>query len=202
MKSFLPLLLALSLAGCSAHAADSGDASGGAASAHVRLAGDVTMDRDVAVDMCAVAPPGDGLLSGYQMAAKTDDSIALLQVRIKDFSKDGSYGVADKTQEGQVAQMMATGSGGPLTLMVMSADSKVPVALMVKPQSKLDITISENGTKGDAEFTDLEAPNISEPTAAHGKIVSGSVTWSCAKVERLNSKMNDAVNGMFKSLIH
>jgi hypothetical protein len=42
-------------------------------------------------------------------------------------------------------------------------------------------------------------PNASAPP--HGKRVSGSVSWTCGTVDRINAKMNDAVNGMFKKLI-
>ncbi len=184
------------------------DAAPGTPSGHLRLTGDVVMERDFVVETCAVAPPGDGLLSGYKMNAQEQETIPLLNVAVKDFSKDGTYTPADKTEEGQVAQVMTSGTMGPLTLFVVGGDSRERLGFMMTPKSKLDITISDDGAKGDATFSDLE----SQPTMAdfhanasappHGKVVSGSATWTCAKVDHLNPKMNDAVNSMFKSLIH
>ncbi len=226
----LPLVLALAFAGCSAHAAQTAssdgtkaadstaaaagtdtasaaapDAPAGPLGGHLHLTGDVTLDRDFAVDQCVISPAGDGLLSGYVMGNKEDDALKMVRVTVKNYDKDGTYSPTDKTAEGQVAQAMTTGTMGPLTLMMVQPDSPVPLAFMLKPNSKLTIAISGDGAKGDAEFSDMWSPipgEIADPSnpKSGGKTVSGSLTWTC-KVERLNAKMNDAVNGMFKSII-
>ncbi len=221
-----PLVLALAFAGCAAHAstqtassdgtktadsttaaADTGAAAAppGPAGGHLHLTGDVTLDRDFAVDQCVISPAGDGLLSGYVMGNKEDDALKMVRVTVKNYDKDGTYSPTDKTAGGQVAQAMTNGTMGPLTLMMVQPDSPVPLAFMLKPNSKLTIAISGDGAKGDAEFSDMWSPipgEIADPSnpKSGGKTVSGSLTWTC-KVERIDPKMNNAVNGMFKSII-
>ena len=180
----------------------------GTGSGHLRLTGGLTLDRDFLVDGCQIAPPGAGLLSGYHMTAKDGDStITMLSVVLKNYDKDGPYSPADKSAEAQVGEAMSTGVMGPLSLIVAPPNSPMPVGLMLKPASKLVINISGNGAKGDAQFSDLESPiglaDIDPQSTAppHGKIVSGSVSWTCGKVDRLDAQMNDAVNGMFNKLV-
>jgi hypothetical protein len=189
-------------------AAASPDAEPGAASGHLRLTGDVAFDHDFAVDGCVIGPAGDGLLSGYHMTSKgSDPPIELLSVVVKDYAQDGSYSPGDKTAEGQVSSAMSSGVMGPLTVMIAQGEGKAPLAVMLAPESKLNIQISDNGAKGDAEFTDMETPvtmddvNPASSAKPHGKKVSGSLTWACGKVDRIDPKMNDAVNGTFKKLI-
>lgn len=183
---------------------DSDDKTG---TGHVSITGQYSLEKDFTVSGCQAAPPGDGLLSGYHMMAKDGDMpLALLSVALKTYDKDGPYEIASTTREAAVGQAMRSGTMGPLTLMVMR-DATSPLAFGQIPESKLTITVSDNGTKGRAEFTDLEStpsaadidPNSSGPP--HGKRVSGSVTWSCAKVDRIDAKMNTAVNGMFNKII-
>lgn len=180
----------------------------GTGSGHLRLTGDVTLDHDFIVDGCQIAPPGAGLLSGYHMTAKDGDStITLLSIVLKDYDKDGPYTPTGKSAEAQVGQAMSTGVMGPLTLMVAQPNSPMPLAVMLKPASKLVINISGNGAKGDARFSDMESPitfadiDPKSTSAPHGKIVAGSVSWTCGRVDHLNAQMNNAVNDMFNKVM-
>jgi hypothetical protein len=178
-----------------------------AGAGHLSLTGEYTLETDFIVENCNVAPAGDGLLSGYHMAAKSGGDIPLLSVALKDYSKDGPYEQAASSPEKAVGQAMTTGVMGPLTMMIMKEGGTMPLAFGQVAGSKLTITVSNEGAKGVAEFTDLQSqPNMAEfdPKSGampKGKRVSGSVTWACGSVGRINAKMNDAVNGMFKKLI-
>jgi len=216
------MCVTLAALGCAQHSGDSGsalqsaagsqdstgDAAVGSAIGHVHLTGAVTLDHDFTVDGCVIGPAGEGLLDGYHMTAKDGDKmIDILAVVVKNYAKDGSYSPTDKTPEGQVASAMTSGVMGPLTLMVSQGDNPTPLAVMLKPDSTMTIQISDNGSKGDAEFTDMGTPMTMadiDPTAKTpppAKKISGSVTWTCGKVEHIDPKMNDAVNGAFKKLI-
>lgn len=180
----------------------------GSGTGHLHLTGDVTMDHDFAVDMCQIAPPGAGLLSGYHMGAKDGDStIVNLGVVVKNYDKDGPYSPADKSEEAQVNQAMATGDMGLLSLMVVRPNSPMPLAVMLKPTSTLIVTISGHGTKGEVEFKDMESPpsfediDLKSGEKPHGKKVSGTVTWSCGHIDRLDPTMNKVVDGMFNGLM-
>jgi hypothetical protein len=217
----LALLAALSVAACtgrksSAEAAntsaerssgsdDSDDATG---TGHLHVTGDLTVDHDFVVDACQISPPGDGLLAGYHMNAKDGDStIDNLTVVVKKYDKDGPYSPAYDNAGAQAGEVMATGSMDFMTLIMAQKDSPMPVGIMLKPESKLVATISGNGSKGKIEFTDMESPlsfediNVNSKEKPHGKRVSGSVTWTCGHVERLNANMNKMVNGMMKKLV-
>jgi len=174
---------------------------------HVTITGEYSLEHDFTVSGCQAAPPGDGLLSGYHMTAKDGDMpLALLAIALKTYDKDGPYEIAPTTREAAVGQAMNSGIMGPLTLMVMK-DATSPLAFMQTSTSKLTITVSDNGAKGTAEFTGLESPpsiedlNTKNGAAPHGKRVAGSITWTCGKVDRIDPKMNTAVNGMFNKLI-
>jgi hypothetical protein len=173
---------------------------------HVSLSGQYSLDRDFTVSGCQVGPPGEGLLSGYHMTSEDGATpIALLSVTLKEYDKDASYAQANVSREAAAGRAMTSGVMGPLTLMVMQ-DATSPLAFGQVPASKLTITISDNGAKGDAEFTDLESQtsmaNFDPKTGSMhaGKRVSGSVTWTCGSVGRINAHMNDAVNGAFHTL--
>ena len=183
---------------------DSDDKTG---TGHVSITGQYSLEHDFTVSGCQAAPPGDGLLSGYHMTAKDGDTpLALLSVALKTYDKDGSYEIAPASREAAVGQAMRTGVMGPLTLMVMR-ENNAPLGFMQIPESKLTITVSDNGAKGSAAFTDLESqPSVEDldlksGDPPHGKRVSGSVTWTCGNVDRIDAKMNTAVNGMFNKLI-
>ncbi len=212
------LLGAFALLGCSppkssARAAEGAteqaDASDGPlGSGHLHMTGDVTIDHDFAVDGCQIAPPGDGLLSGYHMNAKDGDSTVMnLSVVIKNYDKDGPYSPADKSAEAQVGQAMSTGSMGLLSLMVAQKGSPMPLAVMLQPTSTLVVTTADNGAKGGVVFTDMESPvsfadiDLNSNEKPHGKRVSGSISWTCGHVDQLNAEMNNAVNGMMNKLM-
>jgi hypothetical protein len=174
---------------------------------HVSITGEYTLEHDFVVDGCQIAPPGDGLLAGYHMSIKTEEPpLGLISIALKEFTKDGRYDQAVKSPDAAVGQAMRTGIMGPLTLMVFP-EPTTPLAFGQVPGSTLAITIANDGAKGTAEFTNLEsqlsAANIDPATGkmGHGKRVSGSVTWTCGSVGRIDAKMNNAVNGMFNKLI-
>jgi hypothetical protein len=174
---------------------------------HVSITGEYALEHDFVVDACQIAPAGDGLLAGYHMGIKSDGPpIALISIALKDFAKDGRYEEAATTREATLGQAMRTGTMGPLTLMVM-ADATRPLSFGQVPSSTLSITITNDGAKGTAEFTNLESQismadiDPSSSTPPHGKRVSGSISWTCGTVGRIDPHMNDAVNGMFKKLI-
>ena len=184
---------------------DSGDRRG---SGHLHVTGDLTVDHDFVVDACQIAPPGDGLLAGYHMNAKDGDStIDNLTVVVKKYDKDGPYSPSYDNAGAQAGEVMATGSMDFMTLIVAQKDSPMPIGIMLKPESKLIATISGNGSKGEVKFTDMESPlsfediNVNSKEKPHGKRVSGSVTWTCGHIERLNADMSKMVNGMMKKLM-
>jgi len=219
----LAFLASLTLSACSpkksaageagsAQASEQSDESGsserGSGTGHLHVTGDVTVDHDFLVDACTIAPPGDGLLAGYHMNAKDGDStIIMLSVVVKAYDKDGPYSPTVHTAEAQVAEQMSVGSSDFMTLMIAQKPSPMPVAIMLKPESKLVTTISDNGVKGKVEFSDMESPlsfqdiDLKSTEKPHGKRASGSITWSCGKVERINAKMDAAVNGMMQKLM-
>jgi hypothetical protein len=183
--------------------ASTGDADG---TGHASLTGQMPLEQDFAVSGCAVGPPGDGLLSGYRMTAKDDTKLGLLAIALKDYTKDGAYEQPVISAEAAVAKTMTSGVMGPLTLMVMH-EGAAPYMFGQVAGSKLTITVSNDGAKGSAEFTDLQSqPDMAELDPSSGKMpkgkrVSGSITWTCSKVDHINPQMNNAVNGMFKKLI-
>jgi hypothetical protein len=218
------LLIVASLAACSARKSaagesqssavasgqsdESGSSDAGSGTGHLHVTGDLTVDHDFIVDACQVAPPGDGLLAGYHMNAKDGDStIVLLSVVVKAYDKDGPYSPAYNTSAAQAGEVMNTGSMDFLSLQIARPSSPMPVAPMLKPESKLVVTISGNGLNGDAKFTDMESPvsfediDLNSKEKPHGKRVSGSITWSCGKIERVDAQMDAVVNGMMKKLM-
>lgn len=179
-----------------------------AGTGHVHLTGDVTIDHDFLVDACQIAPPGDGLLAGYHMNAKDGDSTLIaLAVVIKSYDKDGPYSPSYNTAGAQVAEVMASGSQDFMTLMVARPHSPMPIGIMLKPESKLVVTMSDKGARGEVKFTDMESPpsfediDMKSGTPPHGKRVSGTVTWTCGKIERIDATMDKAVNGMMNKLM-
>jgi hypothetical protein len=175
---------------------------------HVSMTGDYVLESDFVVDMCQTGPPGDGLLSGYHMGIKDNDpKIAVLGIALKTYDKDGEYVVPSPSREAAVGQAMTSGTMGPLQLMVMQQGNTTPFGFGQTPSSKLTITVSNNGANGTAVFSDLESqPEMSkfDPQSGRmpaGKRASGSISWTCGTVGRIDPKMNDAVNGAFKKLI-
>lgn len=175
---------------------------------HVSMTGDYVLENDFVVQMCQAGPPGDGLLSGYHMAIKDGDpQIVMLSIGLKNYDKDGVYEMPSLSREGAVGQAMRSGMMGPLMLMVMKPGSTQPFGFSQAPSSKLTITVSDNGAKGSATFTNLESqPDMSKFDMRSGKMpagkrASGSISWTCGLVGRIDPKMNDAVNSTFKKLI-
>ena len=219
----LALLVALALSACSPKKSAAGEAGTtqaseqsdepgssehGTGTGHLHVTGDLTVDHDFLVDACTIAPPGDGLLAGYHMNAKDGDStIIMLSVVVKAYDKDGPYSPTVHTAEAQVAEQMSVGSSDFMTLMIAQKPSPMPAGIMLKPESKLVTTISDNGVTGKVEFTDMESPlsfqdiDLKSKDKPHGKRASGSITWSCGKVERINAQMDAAVNGMMQKLM-
>ena len=212
------LLSTLTLLACAPPASDakvadaerhgSGRAESAVGAGHLHLTGDVTKDADFAIDGCQIGKPGEGLLDGYRMHAENgDSSIIMLSVLLRDYVKDGPYN-ADTSASSQLKEGMSSGSSGPLSLMIAQANAIAPLAFGLTPTSSLVITISDDGAKGKAELVNMESQlGMAEMLAArntgkpHGKIVSGSVTWSCGHVDHLNDTMNKAVDGMMNKLM-
>jgi hypothetical protein len=212
------LLSTLTLLACSPPSSDakvadaerhgSGHAESASGAGHLHLTGDVTKDADFAIDGCQIGKPGEGLLDGYRMHAENgDSSIIMLSVLLRDYVKDGPYN-ADTSASSQLKEGMSSGSSGPLSLMIAEADATAPLAFGLTSGSSLVITISDDGAKGKAELVNMESQlGMAEMLAArtkgkpHGKIVSGSVTWSCGHVDHLNDTMNKAVDGMMNKLM-
>lgn len=210
------LVAALALLACSPHSSDakvaeaerhgSDDSDAAMGSGHLHLTGDLTADADFAVDGCQVGKPGDGLLDGYHMHAD-DGAKGIIQLAVveKDYAKDGAF-TADTSGAAQLQSGMSTGSFGPLTLMMTGADATAPLTFMLTPSSSLVITISGDGAKGEAKIENMESMVMMQDMLTsngkpHGKRVSGSVTWSCGRVDRLNGEMNKAVDGMMNKLM-
>jgi hypothetical protein len=126
---------------------------------------------------------------------------------VKRYDKDGPYSPAYHTAEAQVAEQMSVGSSDFMTLILAQPSSPMPVGIMIKPESKLVATIAGNGVRGKVDFTDMESPisfadiDMKSKEKPHGKRVSGSISWSCRKVERINAQMDAAVNGMMNKLM-
>ena len=140
-------------------------------SGHLHLTGDVTLDHDFLVDGCQISPPGDGLLAGYRMQAKEGDSaIVLLSAAVKSYDKDGPYSPTYNTSIAQANEVMSSGSQDFLTLMIKDEHSPAPLAVGLKPASKLVTTISANGTKGEVTFSDMESQiSFADMTSNSGK---------------------------------
>jgi hypothetical protein len=175
---------------------------------HLHLTGDVTKDADFAIDGCQIGKPGEGLLDGYRMHAEDgDSSLNMLSVLLRNYVKDGPY-TADTSASAQLKEGMSSGNFSPLSLMLTDKDVTAPLAFGLTPKSSLVITISDDGAKGRAEMVNMESQvGMAEIVAAtgkdkpHGKVVSGSVTWSCGHVDHLNGEMNKAVDGMMNKLM-
>ncbi|MBC5823331.1 MAG: hypothetical protein GIW99_10170 [Candidatus Eremiobacteraeota bacterium] len=126
-----------------------------------------------------ISPPSEGLLGGYQMHAKDSKQFELLGVRISDFQKDATYSPVAKTMEGHLAETMSNGSSGPITLQLIPSGQQLPVQLIDMPKTKLDITISDNGMKGEARFTNLESPmDMKAMTAKMGQAMGAALKQS------------------------
>jgi len=176
------------------------DATASSGHGHIVTTGSVVLEHDFKIAQCLISKPGRGLIGGYQMHAETPEIIV---VRESDYTKDGTYVVKAKSEEEQVPQAVNQPTAGALQLMISAGDKELkPVT--DTPQSTLEITISGDGAKGEAKFTKFQdqMAALMDPAASHSQKdfapVSGTSTWSCAKVDRLGNA--DAINSAVKDL--
>jgi hypothetical protein len=172
---------------------------------HRQLTGDATVDTDFAVEQCSIGPPGDGPLNGYHMNAKAGHgTLQLLSIAVKSYDHDGSFTPAVDT--GKVGLTGKHGVSGPLSMMIGRENSTVPLPVITRPESHLTITISESGSRGTAQFSELTSPiamediEIRRHPHTKEKTFAGSLTWRCANVERVDTASTAAAKGMLKGL--
>lgn len=172
---------------------------------HVLITGDATVDTDFAVEQCSVGPAGEGPLNGYHMSAKgTRGTLQLLTIAVKSYDRDGRFTPAVDT--GKAAGTGKKGLSGPLSMIIGRENSTVPLSVITRPESHLTITISDSGSRGTAEFSDLTSPMAMEDVEirrhphAKEKTFAGSLSWRCANVERVDAATTDAAKGMLKGL--
>ena len=176
-------------------------------SGHLHLEGDVGTDADFAVSGCSIGKPGGGLLDGYRMNAEGGDSaITELALTVRNYVKDGSY-TSDTSSESQMTEGMKSGSFGPLALMIPRPGSPVPMAFLMTPASNVVTTISNDGASGVVKITNMVSQVTAEDlltngAKAHGKTVSGSVTWKCGHVDHQSDAMSKVVDGMMGKLMN
>ncbi|MFN2528607.1 MAG: hypothetical protein ABR584_07810 [Candidatus Baltobacteraceae bacterium] len=172
--------------------------------AKIETTGTVSFAHDFTVPSCQVGKPGEGLLNGYTMATEgSDGDPSLIHVRIADFTKDGTYSIATKTGEAQVAQMMSPGSAGIQMVLATGGKDQPPTSLTTTPQATTEIVISGDGAKGEVTFTKYQdlAKAQFEKDRDNSNLVDGKISWTCGKVDHLAAGMSDAVNGAFNSLM-
>jgi hypothetical protein len=181
------------------------DAQASAGRGHLQLSGDASVDTDFAVEQCTIGPPGEGLLNGYRMSARASHgTLQMLSVSVKDYEHDGSFMPAVDTGKGRSG--VKKGVSGPVSMTIGRENSTVPIAVIAKPESRITITISDSGSRGTVEFTDMTAPiamedvDIKAPLHAKRKSFAGSLTWRCPEVEHLDSATANAAKGMLKGL--
>jgi hypothetical protein len=209
------LVAALIVAGCtgressssgeSAAAVAGPDAQTSAGRGHLQLSGDATVDTDFAVEQCSIGPAGEGLLNGYRMSAKASrGSLQMLSVAVKNYEQDGSFSPAVDT--GKSTIVGKRGVSGPLSMTIGRENSTVPIPVITKPESRITISISDSGTRGTMEFSEMTSPiamedvDIKAPLHAKRKSFAGSLSWHCPGVEHLDSAAVDAAKGMLKGL--
>jgi hypothetical protein len=209
------LVAALIVAGCtgressssgeSAAAVAGPDAQTSAGRGHLQLSGDATVDTDFAVEQCSIGPAGEGLLNGYHMSAKASrGSLQMLSVAVKNYEQDGSFSPSVDT--GKSTIVGKRGVSGPLSMTIGRANSTVPIPVITKPESRITISISDSGTRGTMEFSEMTSPiamedvDIKAPLHAKRKSFAGSLSWHCPSVEHLDSAAVDAAKGMLKGL--
>ncbi|MBK5188980.1 MAG: hypothetical protein JJD97_12110 [Gemmatimonadaceae bacterium] len=172
---------------------------------HLQLTGDASVDTDFAVERCSIGPAGDGLLNGYRMNAKaTRGTLQMLTLAVKSYEHDGTFSpIADSAKKAIVGKGAVS---GPLAMTIGRENSTVPLPVLMRPESRLTITIADSGARGTADFSEMTSPvamedvDIKAPTHAKHKTFAGSITWHCASVARLDSATIDAAKGMTKGL--
>lgn len=195
-----------STSGDSAAAVEGPDSPSKANHGHVQVTGDATVDTDFAVEQCSIGPAGDGPLNGYHMSAKGGrGTLQLLNLSVKSYDHDGTY--APTVDTGKIVKTGKRGVSGPLSMMLGRANSTVPLAVITHPESHVSVIISDSGSRGSAEFSDLTSPIAMEDIelkAPHlhtkEKSFAGTLTWRCASVERVDAATMDAAKGLLKGL--
>jgi hypothetical protein len=208
--------LAVVLVACTGHESSSSsgesaasvagpDAQAGVGRGHLQLTGDATVDTDFAVEQCTIGPAGDGLLDGYRMNAKAArGTLQLLSLAVKDYEGDGTF--SPPVDTGKAAIVGKRGVSGPLSITIGRENTTVPLPVITRPESKLTITISDSGSRGTAEFTDMTSPvamedvEIKAPLHPKRKSFAGSLSWHCSSVEHLDAATTDAAKSMTKGL--
>lgn len=211
----LPLVAAFLVIACTGHESASSaesaasvsgpDAQASAGRGHLQLTGDATVDTDFAVEQCTIGPAGEGLLNGYRMSARASHgTLQMLSVSLKDYEHDGSFTPA--TDTGKSVKGRKPGVSSPVSMTIGRENSTVPIPVIAKPESRITITISDSGSRGTAEFSDMTSPiamedvDIKAPLHARRKSFAGSLSWRCASVEHLDSATANAAKGMLKGL--
>jgi hypothetical protein len=146
---------------------------GGAGRGHLQLTGDASVDTDFAVEQCTIGPPGEGLLDGYHMNAKaTRGTLQLLSLAVKSYEGDGTF--TPTLDTGKTAVVGKHGVSGPLAITIGRENTTIPLPVITRPESKLTITISDSGSRGTAEFSDLTSPvameDVDIKAPLHGKL--------------------------------
>jgi hypothetical protein len=172
---------------------------------HLQLTGDASVDTDFAVEQCTIGPAGEGLLNGYRMSARASHgTLQMLSVAVKSYEQDGSF--TPPTDTGKSTRTGKQGVSSPLSMTIGRENSTVPISVIAKPESQITITISESGSRGTAEFSDMTSPiamedvDIKAPLHAKRKNFAGSLSWRCPGVEHLDSATINAAKGMLKGL--
>ncbi|HMI59001.1 MAG TPA: hypothetical protein VK511_13185 [Gemmatimonadaceae bacterium] len=207
--------LAVVLVACTGHESSSSgesaasvagpNAQAGVGRGHLQLNGDATVDTDFAVEQCTIGPAGDGLLDGYHMNAKaTRGTLQLLSLAVKSYDGDGTF--SPPVDTGKTTSVGKRGVSGPLSITIGRENTTAPLPVITRPESRLTITISDSGSRGTAEFTDMTSPvamedvEIKAPLHAKPKSFAGSLSWHCSSVEHLDAATTDAAKSMTKGL--
>jgi hypothetical protein len=170
-----PLAFALAIVLCATGCASrSGNRGGGPAPtqtpspmAHIEVHGTINLVHDAAVKTCYVGKPGKTLLNGYSVTLQSDPLIEAAEVLVPGFTGEGSY-----KDSAELTLDVAQGPGFPHG-----------TTLEERPESSLTVVIAASGKIGRAVFQNyhtLYGRNGDEK----GGMVSGSIEWTCAQVER------------------
>jgi hypothetical protein len=172
---------------------------------HLQLSGDASVDTDFAVEQCTIAPAGEGLLNGYRMSARASHgTLQMLSVSVKSYEHDGSFTPAIDSSRSKSSGKQ--GVSNPLSMTIGRENSTVPIPVIARPESRITITISDSGSRGTAEFSEMTSPvamedvDIKAPLHAKHKSFAGSLSWRCPGVEHLDSATANAAKGMLKGL--
>ena len=166
------MALAAGVVACGSHSSSS-DKPGG--SGHISISGTMSLDRDFAVAQCTISPPGQGLITGYQMIANSDERVDMASIKVPEYTKDDTYNLGQRSEEQQLAGAMRA-QMGPIMLAFNGAQPDQKTQLAETPQSHITITISNNGAHGEAKFDNFQEPMaaLNEKVAAMGASVGAS----------------------------